>query len=232
MPSPSTKHTPPAELHALNLIRRAYDKKGYAFFAKKPYDLNLGGIRNPNAEPDRFDDSFFVAFIDSRWTWRVAMWACTTDPGIYWLDERADREGKLNKEGTAILIPGQYRSCWRIGLHNGKYPALVQNGRKFRVWRDLNKDGMLDRSGKVFTNVTGLNCHKAKNWEDVDTASGKKTKVGLKSGVNKYSAGCQVSEVSYAHDYVLMPLARQQSRSGNGSTFSYTLFEAADFEGL
>lgn len=231
MPAPSTEHTPPAELHALNLIRKAYSKKRYAFFAKKPYDLNLGGIRNPNAVPNRFDDSFFVAFIDSTWTWRVAMWACTTDPGTYWLDKRAADAGKLNKDGTAILVPAQYRSCWKIGLHK-KYPALVQNGRKFKVWRDLNKDGLLDRSGKVYGNVTGLNCHKAKNWETVNTASGRKTKVGRASIVDSYSAGCQVSEVSYAHDYILMPLARKQAKSGNGSTFSYALFEAADFEGL
>ncbi len=48
----STKHTPPAELRALNMLRKAYDKKGYVFFARQKYDLNIGGIRNPTAEPN------------------------------------------------------------------------------------------------------------------------------------------------------------------------------------
>ena len=148
MSSISPKHTPPAEARALKMIRRAYAKKAYVFFETNKYDLNIGGIRNETTEPDRFDDSFFVAFVDERETCRVAMWSCTTDPGLYFLNS----EKMGDRAGTAVLIPDQYRRCWKIGKHGkDKYPALVQNGMPFKVWRDHNKDGSLDRSGKVLS---------------------------------------------------------------------------------
>jgi len=215
----STIHTPPAELRALDMLRSAYDKKGYVFFEDRKYDLNIGGIRSDTTEPNRFDDSFFVAFIDERSTWRVAMWSCTTDPGLYFLGS-----GKMgNRSGTAVLIPGQYRRCWKIGKHGKKkYPALVQNGMPFKVWRDHNRDGSLNRSGEIYDDVTGLNCHKAYSWNE-----GKA--IGRNKVVANWSAGCQVAEVSYAHDYILMPLARKQVAKGAGRTFTYTLFDARDF---
>jgi hypothetical protein len=222
MTTPSVVHTPPAEKYALNLIRATYDKKKYRFFSSKRYDLNIGGIRNPTTKPNRFDDSLFVAFIDERWTWRVALWSCTTDPGLFFLGD----EKMGDTQGTAILIPGQYRGAWMIGKHKGKYPALVQNGMGvFKVWRDRDKDGVIDTSGKVYDDVTGLNCHKAHDWN-------KGAQVGKKKSVKNWSAGCQVSEVSSAHDYLLMPLARTQVKKGAGRTFTYTLFNASDFEGL
>lgn len=214
----STKHTPPGELRALEMLRKAYDKKEYVFFDKRKYDLNICAIRSETFEPDRFDDSFFVAFIDERSTWRVAMWSCTTDPGAYFLGS-----GKMgNRSGTAVLIPDQYRRCWKIGTHGKKkYSALVQNGKPFKVWRDHNKDGSLNRAGKVFDDVTGLNCHKAHDWND-----GKS--IGKNTVVSNWSAGCQVAEISSTHDYLLMPLARKQVSKGAGNTFTYTLFDAKD----
>jgi hypothetical protein len=92
----------------------------------------------------------------------------------------------------------------------------------FKVWRDHNKDGSLDRSGVVYDDVTGLNCHKAYSWNQ-----GKA--IGQNKVVENWSAGCQVAEVSYANDYILMPLARKQVAKGAGKTFTYTLFDAKDF---
>ena len=222
MSSISSKHTPPAEARALKMIRRAYAKKAYVFFETNKYDLNIGGIRNETTEPDRFDDSFFVAFVDERETWRVAMWSCTTDPGLYFLNS----EKMGDRAGTAVLIPDQYRRCWKIGKHGkNKYPALVQNGMPFKVWRDHNKDGSLDRSGKVYDDVTGLNCHKAYEWGEGEV-------IGKNKWISNWSAGCQVSEVSYAHDYILMPLAEKQVEKGAGSTFTYTLFDSKDFSDM
>ena len=218
----STIHTPPAELRALEMLRKAYDKRGHVFFEDNKYDLNIGAIRSDTCEPNRFDDSFFVAFIDARSTWRVAMWSCTTDPGLYFLDS----EKMGNRSGTAVLIPGQYRRCWKIGTHGRKkYPALVQNGMPFKVWRDHNRDGSLDRSGKIYDDVTGLNCHKAYSWNE-----GKA--IGKNKVVSNWSAGCQVAEVSYAHDYILMPLARKQVQKGVGQTFTYTLFDDEHFKSM
>ena len=223
MISISSRHTPPAESRALEMIRHAYSKNDYVFFENRRYDLNIGGIRSETTEPERFDDSFFVAFfvafIDERDTWRVAMWSCTTDPGLFFLNS----EKMGNRAGTAVLIPDQYRRYWKLGAHGKKkYPALIQNGMPFRVWRDHNKDGSLNRSGKVYEDVTGLNCHKAYSWN-------KGKVIGTSMRVDNWSAGCQVSEVSYAHDYILMPLATKQVEKGAGSTFTYTLFESKDF---
>ena len=91
----STTHTLPAEFRALDMLRRAYGEKGYVFFSDRKYDLNIGGIRSDTIEPNRFDDSFFVAFIDGRSTWRVAMWSCTTDPGLNCHKAYSWNEGRM-----------------------------------------------------------------------------------------------------------------------------------------
>lgn len=168
------------------------------------------------------DRSRIEVVFDERETWRVAMWSCTTDPGLYFLNS----EKMGDRAGTAVLIPNQYRRCWKVGKHGkDKYPALVQNGMPFKVWRDHNKDGSLDRSGKVYDDVTGLNCHKAYEW-------GEGKVIGKNKWISNWSAGCQVSEVSYAHDYILMPMARKQVKKGVGSTFTYTLFDSKDFSDM
>ena len=91
--------------------------KGYAFFTEGDYNLNLLAVRSGREATNLFDDTFLAVFkVDGAWETRE--YACTTDPGTYWL-----RNGL--EKGTAVLAPGQYRGAFTLGKHKGEYEALV-----------------------------------------------------------------------------------------------------------
>lgn len=176
-------------------------KKGYKVFdADNDYDLTLIGVRTLPGVMNSFDDWITVSYKVSG-VWKFHAWPCTTDPGKYWL------QNPSRVDGTAVLIPGQYRSCWKLGKHKGQYEALVQNTSLFKVWRDKDKDNQVDYSGKIYSDVLGLNCHKAGTDSVI---------------VDKWSAGCIVFKRS-ADFYKLMSLVHEQIDAGHGDTFSYAL---------
>ena len=178
---------------------------GYPFYTK-PYDLNLYGIRNTSTKVDLFNDTLGVAYIDHFGNEINIQHRGTTKPGLYYLKNKLG-----NVKGTAILHPGHYKSCWKLGLHNGKYEALVQSERaNFEVWRDSDSDGELDYAGKIFTDVAGLNMHT-------------ESLVSVTEKVGAYSAGCQVRQNDFEH-FVVVNLCKMQIQEGNGNYFSYSLF--------
>ena len=100
---------------AQKAIESVMSRKGYAYFKNGDYNLNIIGIRSEQGGKvtNRFDDFMLV-------TWYVGgvlnsrVYAITTEPGRYYMKDKLG-----NSKGTAILVPGQYRGCWQIGLHNG-----------------------------------------------------------------------------------------------------------------
>ena len=103
-----------------NYIEDVYIKKGYAFYdGDKPYNLNIFGIRCAT-DTNFFDDLICVAYRSNYLETVVEVFQGTTDPGKYWL------EHPMNKDGTAILCEGQFKSAYRIDKHRGKYNALCQ----------------------------------------------------------------------------------------------------------
>ena len=116
----------------------------------------------------------------------------------------------LQAAGTAILKPGQYCNCYTIGLHRGKYPALVQR-MPVTVIRDADRNSVLDFSShKTQTGLFGINIHHA-------AAS------GVSKTVDKYSAGCQV--IASAADFALLMRFAERHLKLYGNVFSYTLIE-------
>ena len=186
-------------------IKKKFTDHGYPFYTK-PYDLNLYGIRNESNEVDLFNDILGLAFVDHFGNEiNLQHWG-TTKPGLYYLKNKLG-----NPEGTAILHPGHYKACWKLGLHNGKYEALIQSERaKFEVWRDFNSDGKLDYTGKLFTDVAGLNMHT-------------ESLISVTEKVGAYSAGCQVRKNDFEH-FAVINLCKMQIQEGNGNYFSYSLF--------
>ncbi len=69
-----------------------------------------------------------------QWTFYVL--EATTDPGLYYLNH------PLSPLGTAILKEGQYINSYQLGLHQGKYKALVES-QTVTVIRDFDKDNYL-----------------------------------------------------------------------------------------
>ena len=191
-------------------FRCIMEKKGYTFFeGRKPYDVNIIGVRSDIERANRFDDGLYVIYKNTLKDWEVRLYKITTDPGTYWL------KNPMKVTGTAILVPNQYRSAYKIGLHRGSYEALVQRGKNpIKIYRDSNKDEILDMSRDTVTEGWyGINIHKA----------GADSKI-----VEKWSAGCQVFKTS--SDFKdFMTLVRRSEKYW-GEWFSYTLLEEKDFK--
>ena len=190
---------------AASLLAKTYSTLGYRPLFEGKWDLNLIGLRNANDESNLFDDTFLVLTKNDAGEWEYHAWYCTTDPGRSWLANPS------RAEGCAIVVPGQYRSLWKKGLHKGDKPALVQQ-QNVKVWRDATKDTHLDRAGKVYEGLFGINCHRA----------GKDSPI-----VELWSAGCQVFKRE-ADFLQMLALTDKQVAAGHGDTFTYTLLDVGD----
>ena len=190
-------------------IKEVMKKKGYVFFdGNKKLNLNLVGIRRDNAGTNTFDDFMVVVYKDNNLKQTCKVFPITTDPGEYWL------KNPINPKGTAILVPGQYRSAWRLGRHQDKYEALVQ-WKKVKVWRDNNKDETIDYQGfnTINEGYFGINIHRSNPYTESYL-------------VNRWSAGCQVFQ--NIEDYKKFIELCQISAKLYGNSFSYTLITEQD----
>lgn len=213
-----------------SIIAYMRDKGHVIFDDGRPYNINLVAVRASDTVSNKFDDTLILFYRDAG-NWVVHEFPVTVDPGTVY------RVSPISKLGTAIIMPGQYRGMWKVGLHKGKYKALVQN-KPCTVARDNNRDYFLDHSipshssihtivsgtstinnyldsndKVVFTTETGMfgiNCHKA----------GKGTTIN----VNSYSAGCVVFANEFDFDHIFLPLCDAAANScGNSFTFSLML---------
>ena len=197
-------------LHA-ELIKESFSealkKKGHKFFdGNLAYNVNIIGVRNTNGRANKFDDFMVVVYRDAHKRWSVDSYQITTDPGFYWMKK------PMNVNGTAILCPGQYRGVYRIDKHRGKYDALCQRGGAVTVWRDSNRDLKHDIDDNTkMTGYFGINLHKG----------GRNS-----SGVNKWSAGCQV--IAANDDWTKFMKICRKARNVWGNNFTYTLIDSKD----
>ena len=190
-------------------IRAIVIEKGYKWFddtANKGYDVNIVGIRsNAPAIADKvtniFDDFITISYKDSLGNWQFFCWNATTEPG------KKGVTHYKNPKGVARLVPGQYRSTWKIDMHLGKYEALCQRLGDVTVWRDGNKDMVFDEVKKD-TGMFGINIHKAgqdSTW------------------VENWSEGCQVFK--RVKDFETFMFICKKAAKIHGNHFSYTLLE-------
>lgn len=170
-------------------------KLGFVWFGSRAYDMNVIGIRKNNPHAGKFDDWMYWAYIDTLGFERVFSMPLTTDPMKYYL------QNPCNVKGCAILKPGQWRGMWTRGLHRGKQTALIQV-KPVTVYRDTNRDDILDVTGKEDTGLFGINFHTG----DGQTAS----------------AGCQVTPIKADHAHCLELNKAQFEHIGTYST-TYTL---------
>lgn len=183
-------------------------KKGYKFFERGDYNLNIVGVRNDSASADTFDDNINVFYkIDNKWV--VDCYPATTEPGTRILQK------PIVKGGTAILIPGQYSSVYKIDIHGGKrkYKALCQRLGDVKIWRDDNRDRSPDYTGPVHEGRFGINIHRQWGADDREYTGG-------------VSAGCQVfqSAVDFYQFMETCDVAAQQY----SNSFTYTLLDEKD----
>ena len=187
-------------------FEKLFNKKGYAYFTNGNYNLNIIGIRaQGNSITNIFDDILCVIF-KINGIWQRYCYSITTDPGLYYMTKG------VNKNGCAIMVPGQYRALWKLGLHKGQYEALVQN-KPVKVFRDKNKNFIYDfNPNTINEGLFGINLHRAGN-ESIQ--------------IDKWSAGCQVF-ASAAKFNEFLKFAKKQISLGMGKTFTYTLLNEED----
>jgi hypothetical protein len=192
-------------------IETAVKSKGYSWFdSNKDYDVNIVGIRNSetnNQVTNKFDDWITLSY-KINGVWQFHIWPITTDPGV-----KYTRHQLLNPVGVARLVPGQYRGTYQIGLHQGKYSALVQR-QPVKVWRDANKDGVYDEN-IIQEGLFGINIHRS-------------SPTGVSSQVDGWSAGCQV--FASINNYTQFMRIMERAREAFGNKFSYTLIESKDIK--
>jgi hypothetical protein len=187
----------------LSKIKGILRSKGYELFTK-PNQLNIVGIRSTSTIPNRFDDEIHVFYKVAPLKWHYHVYKVTTDPGTFWL------RNPMQPQGTAILAQGQYKGAYRIGLHQGKYKALVQV-KPITVIRDYDRDAKLDfRNGIKSKGLFGINIHRA-------------SLNGITKQVDKYSAGCQVfANINEFKEFLSLC---EKHLTLYGNSFTYTLID-------
>jgi hypothetical protein len=201
----------PIKSFTLDQIKSTMIAKGYKWFEEGDFNLNLIGVRNSDTGDtvtNAFDDTFFIAYRDAG-KWKIHNYACTTDPGAHW------QQAPMNAGGTASLVPNQYRSTWRIDLHQGLYKALKQF-KPVDTYRDKNKDLKYTRHIEDITNgIYGINIHRA-------------NQSGVSQRVDKWSAGCQV--LADSADFANLMYLAHVAEKKYGNSFTYTLLESKDIK--
>jgi hypothetical protein len=189
-------------------VQEVFEEKKYAFFTQGNYNLNIIGVRSPIQVANSFDDYMLVIYKKFD-KWLINEYPITTDAGLYWL------EHPMNRKGTALLVPNQYRSTYKIDGHGTtRYEAVCQRLGEVEVYRDDNKDQILDFDDATKEwGMFGINIHRSHPYHE-------------REHVNKYSAGCQVFK--NIHDFnEFLSLCRTSSNL-YGNSFTYTLLLEKD----
>ena len=187
-------------------IEKAVRDKGYAWFnSDKDYDVNIVGVRTMGSKlTNKFDDWMTLTYkIGGEWQYHE--WPCTTDPGTVYTQQRL-----LSPLGVARLVPNQYRGAYAIGMHQGKYQALVQRG-EVKVFRDANKDAVYDEN-KTETGFFGINIHRS-------------SPTGISTQIDGWSAGCQV--FANIRDFTTFMTIMKKAEAVS-KKFTYTLISSSD----
>ena len=191
-------------------FEKLFEKKNYAYFKKGNYNLNIIGVRKNNNHKvtNLFDDIMVVIYRNNTGSMFRQLYNITTEPGSYFMTKELG-----NIKGTAILVPGQYRSCWQLGLHRGSYKALCQR-KEVKVYRDNNFDEVYDlKQETINSGIFGINIHRAnQNY--------------TRKTIDQYSAGCQVFNSPSQFNSFMRLCEKQKEIYGN--SFTYTLIDEND----
>ena len=190
-------------------FKKIFARKGYAFFTKGEYNLNIIGVRHKGSKvTNKFDDCLVVIYNTNDKQEVRRVFTCTTLPG------KKAMEHPTAIKGTAILKEGQYRGAYQIGYHKGKYKALCQR-KPLPVYRDGNKDNKFDLNPlSIDKGIFGINIHKAGDNSTL---------------VDGWSYGCTVLAKSI--DFSAFMRLVDKSASIYGNSFTYTLINEEDLNG-
>ena len=190
-------------------FEKLFKKKGYVYFNKGNYNLNIIGVRSNqnNKVTNRYDDCLVVIY-NTNSGWKRQIYTITTEPGSSLM------KAPSSAKGIAILAPGQYRGTYKIDKHRGKYDALCQRNKPVKVYRDNNKDNVYDYNPEnTETGMFGINIHRSNEFWTRPTVDG-------------YSAGCQV--FNDPKEFISFMSLVKKSAAIYGNCFTYTLINEED----
>jgi hypothetical protein len=180
---------------------------GYVVF-KRPYELNIIGIRANSTQSDSFDDTILCFWYDDKGNLVYRTYQVSTDPGTFWLNN------PMQPRGTAILKGGQYLYAWQLISSNrfGFPTQELMQVKEVTILRDYDRNGILDFfNGLEDVGLFGINIHTG------TTPNQKSSQVG------QWSAGCQVFAV-WAEWIEFLALVNKHI-SLYGNALSYTLLD-------
>lgn len=160
-----------------NELKTLVESKGYEFFDKGNYNLNIIYIRNSELFTDKYTDNLYIAYKDNGQE-KVFSAPCSTKAGSFYVKNPITY---LGIKGTAVLIPNQYKGTWQF-INNNSWlntPYLKQI-KPVKVWRDGIIDGDIDKQN--IQEGIGINCHTAGSLQGI---------------VYNWSAGCMVTPKEY-----------------------------------
>lgn len=198
-------------------LTEAYERMNYKFFSKGSYNPNFWGIRSLDSKSNKFDDIGGVTFYESLNKPIVLAFPMTSDPGKYWL------QNPLNKNGCAILIPGQYEESHALGVHGrsgpNPYKAFEQVNKMMYV-RDNDRNDTLDFS--LYRDPVKRRIHAF--FDNIKSNIHRASALKIVQFVERYSAACQVYQNVKDFDK-LIQVMEFSIRKGYPNRVTYTLFE-------
>lgn len=192
-------------------FEKLFKKKGYAYFTKGVYNLNIIGVRSnqDNKITNKYDDYLVVIYNTDNGAKRN-IYNITTEPGLKLMEHPS------NIKGTAILAPGQYRGAYKIDKHRGKYDALCQRNKSVKVYRDNNRNKVYDYNPDTLDiGMFGINIHRSNEF-------------WTRSTIDQYSAGCQV--FNDPKEFTAFMTIVKKAAEIWGNCFTYTLINEEDLD--
>jgi hypothetical protein len=217
-------------MYSIPQIKAVFKAKGYHYYDSGAYNLNIIGVRSENSKSNEFDDVMIVTYNSDRRKDLLDWWHITTDPGKKFLLNPLSGTG-----GTLIMVPGQYKSVYEIGIHGRSKPKekqyeALEQCRTIKYVRDRNLDMKLD-----FSLYRDKDSIKNLIWGNFKSNihrgnSGWLSKLRGTHLVDGHSAGCQVFQ--YADEFEQFMKLCKTSAGIWGNSFSYTLLEERDFSSI
>jgi len=198
------------------ILKKVVENKGYVFFDEGDYDLNFIWVRTSDVFTNMFTDLLHIAY-KKNGIEQVVTLNATTKASLY------GNGGATNPVpgGTAVIVPGQYRSAWSYteGNGTGTLPwgkPYFQQIKGISYWRDVNKNNIIDKTNIQYNQIFGTNWHIMMEPLSVNVP-----------GSLPWSEGCKGISQSDMLD-IVAPITREAVKIW-GPNFTGTLLESKDF---
>lgn len=155
-------------------LKKIVEDKGFEFFDKGSYNINIVYFRNDNKFTDKYTDTLYIAYKNGI-TEMLFEAPCSTKAGSYYVKNPITY---LGIKGTAVMQEGQWNGTYQFIDNNSwlNTPYLKQI-KPIKVWRDGVIDWDIDEVNQQ-EGIFGINCHTAGD---------------VRNMVYNWSAGCLVT---------------------------------------